>query len=174
MKPVTLHSLGLKILPALVLALLASCGGGGDGNSMGGGSVSASATAPSMFAATLAGSQEVPPNPSTATGSGSLTVDPVTKAFTATITTTGITGTAAHIHNGAAGVSGPIIFPLTETPSGSGKWSTSGTFTDIQLGALNAGNYYFNVHSAAFPNGEIRGQIAPAASAQPTSGGGGY
>jgi hypothetical protein len=68
-------------------------------------------------------------------------------------------------------VAGPIIIPLAQTAPGSGTWTASGTLTDAQLALLNAGNYYFNVHSAAFPNGEIRGQIVQPSSTpqQPAS-----
>jgi len=85
--------------------------------------------------------------------------DSATKTMVASVATSGITGTAAHIHEGAVGVAGPVIFPLTETTPGSGKWGTSVVLTDAQLATLKAGGYYFNVHSAAFPDGEIRGQI---------------
>lgn len=81
--------------------------------------------------------------------------------MTAAVTTSGIVGTMAHIHEGAVGVSGPIIFPMTESYAGSGAWSTAATLSEAQLATLRAGNYYFNVHSTAYPGGEIRGQIRP-------------
>ena len=161
-----LRSVMLLITSVIVAASLASCGGGG------GGSGSPASTSIS-FNSTLSGTSEVPSNMSAATGSGSVVIDTVTKALTATVTTTGIVGTVAHIHQGAVGVSGPIIFPLTQMPAGSGKWSTGVTLTDAQLVTLNAGGYYFNVHSAAFPAGEIRGQILPASAPAPSMGGGG-
>lgn len=151
LKPVTL----LTASVILVFSLAAYGGGYGGGSYGGGYTVSKSVT----FNSTLSAASEVPSNMSTATGSGSAVVNSVTKALTATMTTTGIVATAAHIHQGAAGVSGPVIFPLTEMPPGSGKWSASVVLTDAQLTALKAGGYYFNVHSAAYPGGEIRGQI---------------
>jgi hypothetical protein len=151
-------------LSSVSFVLFASCGGGGggDGNTttLAASTATAASTAPG-FTASLSGAQETPPNSSAATGTGTVTVDPATKAFTANVFTTGIAGTAAHIHDGAPGVAGPIIIPLAQTAPGSGTWTASGTLTDAQLALLNAGNYYFNVHSAAFPNGEIRGQIVP-------------
>ena len=107
----------------------------------------------------LTGSEEVPANPSGAAGRGFVAVDPTTKTLTASVTTTGIAGTVAHIHEGAAGVSGPIVFHLAETATGSGVWRTTVTLSDAQYATLKAGNYYFNVHSAALPAGEIRGQL---------------
>jgi hypothetical protein len=161
-------------LSSVSFVLLASCGGGGggDGNTttLAASTATAASTAPG-FTASLSGAQETPPNSSAATGMGTVTIDPATKAFTANVFTTGIAGTAAHIHDGAPGVAGPIIIPLAETAPGSGTWTASGTLTDAQLALLNAGNYYFNVHSAAFPNGEIRGQIVQPSSTpqQPAS-----
>jgi CHRD domain len=111
--------------------------------------------------AALSGTQEVPTNASTATGKGVVIVDPATKSMSASVTTTGITGTVAHIHEEVVGVSGPPVFPLTETSAGSGTWTATATLTDEQYTALKSGRYYFNVHSGAFPAGEIRGQIGP-------------
>ncbi len=111
--------------------------------------------------AVLTGAQEVPANASAATGKGVVVIDPATRAMTATATTTGVTGTVAHIHEEVAGVSGGVIFPLTQTAAASGIWSTTVTLTEAQYTALKSGRYYFNVHSAAFAAGEIRGQIGP-------------
>ena len=114
-----------------------------------------------VFAAQLSSAQEVPANASSATGTGALSLDPASKKFSARITVTGIAATAAHIHAGAPGISGPILFPLTETAPGSGIWvsAAEATLSDAQLALLTSGSLYFNVHSAALPNGEIRGQI---------------
>jgi hypothetical protein len=114
-----------------------------------------------VFVAALRGSQETPPTPSAAEGSGTALVDAGTRVLIAAVTTTGITGTAAHIQAGPPGASGPVVFPLSESTQGSGVWTTRVTLTDTQLAALQAGSWYFNVHSSAFPNGEIRGQILP-------------
>lgn len=116
------------------------------------------------FASNLTGAEEVPPVAASATGTGVAVVDPSTMQMKATIVTAGITATAAHIHVAPRGQSGPIVFPLAETSGGSGIWTTQATLTTTQMNDLRAGNYYFNVHSAAFPNGEIRGQILQGAS----------
>ena len=114
-----------------------------------------------VFAAQLSSAQEVPANASSATGTGALSLDPASKKFSARITVTGIAATAAHIHAGTPGISGPILFPLTETAPGSGIWvsAADATLSDAQLALLRSGGLYFNAHSAALPNGEIRGQI---------------
>ncbi len=115
-----------------------------------------------VFAAQVSAAQEVPANSSTATGNGVIALDPVTKSFTARLTLSGITATAAHIHTGAIGAHGAVIFPLTETAAGSGVWvaAAGATLTDAQINLLTSGGLYFNAHSAVFPGGEIRGQIA--------------
>jgi hypothetical protein len=114
-----------------------------------------------VFTAQMSPAQEVPPPASAASGSGFLSLDPATRKFTARITVSGMAVTAAHIHEGAPGINGPIIFPLSETAAGSGIWvsAADATLTDAQLATLRSGGLYFNAHSAAFPGGEIRGQI---------------
>lgn len=64
----------------------------------------------------LSGSQEVPPTTSTGTGSGTLTVDLATGTATnIAVTFSGLSGTAtaAHIHEGAAGTTGPVVVPIS-------------------------------------------------------------
>ncbi|WP_136418705.1 CHRD domain-containing protein [Herbaspirillum sp. ST 5-3] len=151
---------------AIAAIALLSCGGGGGDSGV---TTNTSTTSASIqaaerelgdaFAASLSGPQETPPTNSVALGSGTLVLNASTREMTAIVTTTGITGTAAHIHQGPPGTAGPIVFPLSETIPGSGIWTTHATLTDDQVNTLRSGNYYFNVHSAAFPNGEIRGQI---------------
>jgi CHRD domain len=109
---------------------------------------------------TLSGDQEVPSVTTSASGSGTITVGD-DKSVKGSVTTKGISGTAAHIHQGAVGKSGGVIIPLTK--GADGAWSVpEGTkLTDTQLAAFKAGDLYVNVHSAAHPDGEIRGQIKP-------------
>lgn len=113
------------------------------------------------FLSALRGIHEVPPTPSAATGSGTVLLNPANRQLIAGITTAGIPGIAAHIHEAAPGVNGPIVIPLAETVTGIGIWTANVVLTEPQFNALQAGNLYFNVHSSAFPNGEIRGQILP-------------
>lgn len=108
----------------------------------------------------LSGSQEMPPVTTNATGSGTITVGD-DKAVSGSVTTTGVSGTAAHIHMAAAGANGPVIVPLTK--SGDNGWAVApgAKLTDAQYEAFKAGNLYLNVHSEANKGGEIRGQIKP-------------
>ncbi len=148
-----LYSLSALALFFLFLMTVA-CGGGGA-------SAAASGTVapPYVRYAGLAGAQEVPANASTATGTATFSVDPATKVLTGTVTTTGIVGTAAHIHEGAPGVAGAVLFPLSGGPGGVWTVPANTVLTDAQYTALQANGYYVNVHSTAFPAGEIRGQI---------------
>lgn len=114
-----------------------------------------------VFAAQMSNAQEVPANASSATGNGLLSFDAATKKITAQVTLTGMVATAAHIHTGALGANGPVIFSMTQTEPTSGVWVTAddAVMTDAQVSSLKAGGLYFNAHSTAFPGGEIRGQI---------------
>ena len=108
----------------------------------------------------LKGSNEVPANSSAAGGNASISVA-ADKTVSGNITTTGIEGKAAHIHTGAAGANGPVIVGLTK--NGDNGWTVpaGAKFTDEQYAAYVAGTLYVNVHSAAHPGGEIRGQLSP-------------
>ena len=112
-----------------------------------------------MKLASLNAAQEVPTNTSAATGMGVLSVNPLTRAASASITLTGMTATAAHIHLGATGVNGPIIISLVSGSAGVFSSPADTVLTADQFKAYKQGNLYFNAHSAAFPGGEIRGQI---------------
>ncbi|MFL9878807.1 CHRD domain-containing protein [Herbaspirillum rhizosphaerae] len=108
----------------------------------------------------LKSSNEVPANPSTASGTGSISVA-ADKTVSGSITTTGIEGKMAHIHTGAAGANGPVLVGLTK--NGDNGWTVpaGAKFTDEQYAAYMAGGLYVNVHSAVHPGGEIRGQLLP-------------
>lgn len=111
-------------------------------------------------ALTLSGDDEVPAVKTSATGSGSITVG-ADKSVKGSVTTSNIAATAAHIHTGAAGANGPVIIPLTK--KGDNQWIVpeGAKLSDDQFQSYNASNLYVNVHSAAYPGGEIRAQIKP-------------
>ncbi len=110
------------------------------------------------FQAALNGSSETPPNNSTSTGVATLTYDTVAKKFSVTVSYTGIAPTAGHIHKGAPGVPGGVVFGFTDVSKSPFTYS-SPVLTDAQKNDLYTGNYYVNLHSAAYPEGEIRGQL---------------
>ncbi len=112
------------------------------------------------FKATLTGAQEAPtPNSSTATGTATIVFNQDTKILTLNMTYTGVTATNMHIHKGATGVSGPVIYGLGVTPFSSPVNYTSPAITVGQQDSLINNLLYVNIHSSAFPGGEIRGQI---------------
>ena len=106
----------------------------------------------------LSGDQEVPPVQTSASGSGTITVDD-DRSVKGKITTSDLKGTGAHIHEGAVGKNGPDIITLKK--SSDNEWSVPGDakLTDAQYDAYKAGNLYVNVHSDANKSGEIRGQL---------------
>ena len=110
------------------------------------------------FQATLNGMSEVPPNNSTSTGVATLTYDTVAKVFDIVVTYSGITPTASHIHKGAPGVAGGVVFGFTN-PLTSPITYHSPVLTTVQQNDLYTGQYYVNIHSSAYPDGEIRGQL---------------
>ena len=120
----------------------------------------AGAASAETFKATLDAKSEVPPNASTATGTADINYDPASKKLSWKLTYSGLSGpaTAAHFHGPAepgknAGVA--VAIPNAGTSPAEG----SATLTDAQAADLEAGKYYVNVHTAANPGGEIRGQV---------------
>lgn len=119
------------------------------------------------FVANLSGLNEVGPNASPATGMAFIVYDNVANTLTTSGSFTGLVAplTAGHIHGPAPiGVNASVIHPFSALPLG----STSGVWNDVwvgltatQVGYLNSGLLYVNLHSQSFPGGEIRGQVLP-------------
>ena len=108
----------------------------------------------------LTGDEEVPPVKTTASGTGTFNISS-DKSVSGSITTTGVEGTAAHIHEGPAGKNGPVIVPLTKGANSTWSVAPGAKLTDTQYESYKAGNLYVNVHSAANKGGEIRAQLKP-------------
>jgi hypothetical protein len=107
---------------------------------------------------TLSGNNEVPAVATSASGSGTVTIKE-DRSVSAHIMVTGMTATAAHIHEAAAGVNGPVIVPFTKTGDNMFDAPAGAKLTDAQYAAYKAGNLYVNVHSAKNPGGEVRAQL---------------
>ena len=138
-----------------VLIILGGCSQMG----MGRGS-SGMASGMETYRATLSAAQEVPPNASSGTRAPEVMVNPSTMDMTYRVTYSGLTGpaTMGHIHGPApagqnAGVKVPFASVAQSPITGSGK------LTADQYADLKAGRYYVNIHTAANPGGEIRGQL---------------
>lgn len=113
------------------------------------------------FNLSLTGQQESPPVTTNASGEGVLTVNLDTGEVSGSLTTTGMTASAAHIHEGFGGTVGPIIITLQQDTVNTSIWRlpTGALLSDTQLVSLQDGGLYVNVHSVTFPAGEIRAQI---------------
>ena len=108
----------------------------------------------------LSGDNEVPPVKAAGSGGGTINVAP-DGAVSGSVKTTGVAGTMAHIHAGAAGKNGPVIIPLTK--GGDGEWTVpaGAKLTDEQMKSYKAGDLYVNVHTDANKGGEVRAQLKP-------------
>ena len=106
----------------------------------------------------LSGAQEVPPVTTTATGSATVDIK-ADRSVTATVTVSGMTATASHIHEAAAGANGPVIVPFVKTGDNTFAAAEGAKLTEAQYESYKAGKLYVNVHSAKSPGGEVRGQL---------------
>ena len=114
------------------------------------------------FSTQLRASSEVPPNASQGSGMVDAVFNKNTNQLRWKANFTGLSGpaTMAHFHGPAsestnAGVALPWTNPVTSPLEG------SATLTPAQVADLMAGRWYANVHTAAHPGGEIRGQMMP-------------
>ncbi len=119
-----------------------------------------------QFNATITGAQGTPPTGSASTGTATMQYNVATNTFNLFVTINNFPNTllASHIHEAAPGVSGNVVSPLGAealyTRSGN---TLTGSFFNLTYGGTPAtllqNGAYVNFHTAAFPNGEIRGQL---------------
>ncbi len=126
---------------------------------------------PTAMTARLSAASEAPPGTSVAGGTVDAILNRLTNVFSWTITYAGLSGpvTAGHFHGPAieernAGVVLPVTGGLTSPIRG------TATLTAAQAADLTAGKWYVNLHTAARPDGEVRGQITvpPCTASQPS------
>jgi hypothetical protein len=141
-----------------------------------------------VFAAQLLASNEVPPvtnADANAFGQVTVTVDTTTNSFSFEWGVNNLGASAlilSHIHEGAAGVNGPVrvdsgLSPANPVPvvNGSGSFSKSGIIPSSDAAGIvsrllaNPSSFYFNVHSNLNPGGVVRGQLVRQAT-PPSSG----
>jgi hypothetical protein len=112
--------------------------------------------------ADLNGANEVDGGDPDGSGHATITVNPGLGEITFTISVQDIgTATAAHIHDGEAGVNGPVVVTLAP-PDAQGMVTGMATDVDRELALdiiKNPGDYYVNVHNADYPGGAVRGQL---------------
>jgi hypothetical protein len=109
-----------------------------------------------LYTAIMNGANEVPPVSTAANGGAQFILLPSGDKLRYEAVANTMIPTGAHIHQGAPGTNGAVVYGLTlGTPGAKGEQIV--TANDVTL--MNNGGTYINVHSATFPNGEIRGQI---------------
>jgi len=114
------------------------------------------------FTTDLKGPSEVPPTDSAGTGKAEVTYDDASKMLTWTINYSGLSGNAAAAHFHGPAKEGENAGPMVTIKQLDSPMKGSATLTDDQSKALTGGKMYINVHTAKYPDGEIRGQLAPA------------
>ena len=107
----------------------------------------------------LDGSSEVPPVDTQAYGTAVVNIAS-DRSVSVTLSVIGMVPMAAHIHEGARGANGPIVVPRNKSSEAAFVAPDSARLTEAQYAAYKAGNLYVNVHSAKYPGGEVRAQIA--------------
>ena len=109
-----------------------------------------------QFKASLNGKSVSPATDSAATGTADIKIDTDAKTITWTIKTTGLTGAAmaAHFH----GPADPGTNAKPEIDISKSIEQGTAPITAAQIADFNAGKIYVNIHTAKFPDGEIRGQ----------------
>lgn len=112
-----------------------------------------------LLSTRLSSSNEVPSNPSDAIGTAVIGVSADLSTIWWYVIHSVDGATAAHIHRGAAGTNGPVIYDFRPTP-GSGVIIGSSPFNETDWADLSRGRMYVNVHSPTYPGGEIRGQLS--------------
>ena len=109
------------------------------------------------------GAKEIPANTSTGTATISGTYNKASNSLSYTINWTGLTGnvSVAHFHGPASGTetASPMLDITIGTNGTSGTVSSTVTVTDAFENALLDGKIYYNLHSALYPNGEVRSQV---------------
>lgn len=111
--------------------------------------------------ADLKGSNEVPPNSSAGSGTAQATLDTATKVLTWTIAYKDLSGpvVGAHFHGPSEpGKNAGIMVPFKTVEKS--PIQGSATLSDAQIADLLAGKWYANIHTAANPGGELRGNMA--------------
>jgi hypothetical protein len=112
------------------------------------------------YKAALKSASEVPPNTSGGSGTADVTYDTQTKQLKWKVSYSGLSGpaTAAHFHGPAEpGKNAGVMIPIQNIATSPAEGSA--TLTDAQAADLMGGRLYVNVHTAANPGGEIRGQV---------------
>ena len=120
--------------------------------------MSASPQAQQSLSLSLSGSAEVPPVASKASGAGQIIVQP-DRTISGNVRFAGMVATMAHIHEAGVGKNGPPIITLVKTTADTFSVPADTRLSEEQYDSFKSGRLYVNVHSATYPNGEIRAQL---------------
>ena len=115
-----------------------------------------------VMTTTLSGQQQVPGNASQATGRGFVSLNALQTQALVTLRWNDLTNaaTVAHLHSARSGVNGEIVCELMPPAAVSGEVvDVLCNLTPAQASLLKARGLNLNLHSTAFPDGEIRGQL---------------
>ena len=149
--------------------ILAACGGG-YGSSSGGGSMSCGYNGcpppppvTTTTAGTMTAAQLFPTPVTTASGSGSITVDTTSGALSGSVTLANVTPTSVELADAYAGAQGALVVALTMDATNANRWNipSGAMLTAQQRTDLAAGKLYTLARTAANPGGELRGQLLP-------------
>lgn len=153
---------------AAALVVLGACGSEDTGGAIDteGGSVPlrpGATTVPAgatILNADLRGAEEVPgPGAPEGAGTARLVLTPDGRVCADLATTKIDPATAAHVHSGGKGVAGPVVIPLPTPKDGRASDCVTGDPAAVAKVVADPGNHYVNVHTAAQPNGAVRGQL---------------
>lgn len=113
-----------------------------------------------VLTADLSGGEEVPgPGAKDGTGTAHLTFTPDGKVCADLATSKIDPATAAHVHTGAKGVAGPVVITLPTPKDGRASECVTADKAAAARVTADPANAYVNIHTAAQPNGAIRGQL---------------
>ncbi|MEJ7819820.1 MAG: CHRD domain-containing protein [Rubrobacteraceae bacterium] len=115
-----------------------------------------------LLTASLTGANEVPgPGDPDGTGTAVVSVKPSAERLCFELSVDNIApATAAHVHDGPAGVAGPVVVTLTPPSDGSSEGCVTADKTLLKDIKKNPTEYYVNVHNTEFPAGAVRGQLS--------------
>jgi hypothetical protein len=113
-----------------------------------------------VLTADLSGAEEVPgPGAKDGTGTAHLTFTPDGKVCVDLATSKVDAATAAHVHTGAKGVAGPVVITLPTPKDGRASECVNADKAAAAKVTADPASAYVNIHTAALPNGAVRGQL---------------
>ncbi|WP_440056904.1 CHRD domain-containing protein (plasmid) [Pseudoalteromonas sp. T1lg65] len=150
-----------KFILSASLMLLMACSDSDDNNTVTPPTPTPEFSATKTFELTLTGKQEVPMNSSMQTATANVELDENLMQFRATLDYSDVEGfSAAHIHDGDLGENGEVAFAF-EAASDNQVTIPITDLTEALIADMLDGDWYINLHTQSFPNGELRAQIVP-------------